>query len=422
VSIEKFIADKITGGSKDKANISKPIVKIAVTGIVLGVAVMLITISIVIGFKSEISRKITGLTTHIAISSITMNPGNEPLPITISEDTLNKLRTFPGVKHIQVTAFKNAILKTELENEGVVLKGVDSKYDFTFIKEHLKEGRLPEFSDSSASKDVLISKALSDKLALNLNDKMQLYFLVQHEIFDSVQNSTYIKSEQRSRKLTVCGIFKTDFSDFDNNLTFVDLKQIQKLNYWNDNTVGTYEISLKNFDDLQDSKAVIEEALGYQYYVRSVKDIYQNIFIWLDKLDINGVIIVVLMIIVAVINMITALLILILERTNMVGLVKSLGMSNFSVRKVFFHVSMKLIGRGLLWGNIVGIGFCYIQYYFELMKLDAETYYVDHVVVDINWFYYLLLNAGTFIVCLCMLYFPSLIITKLTPIKTLRFD
>ena len=422
VNIERFIAGRITGAPKDKANISKPIVKIAVTGIVLGLAVMLLTISIVAGFKKEITRKITGLTTHIAVSSINMNSGNEPFPIRIHSDTLKLLQATEGIEHIQLTAFKNAILKTENENEGIVLKGVDRNYDFSFLKDHLTEGKLPQFNDTAASRDILISAALADKIGLKVKDKMQLYFLVQTEMSDSASGATITKTDQRSRRLQVCGIFKTDFADFDNNLTFVDLQQIQKLNNWDKQTVGNYEIRLKDFGKLEEVKEKTEELLGYQYYVRSVKDIYANIFIWLDKLDINGIIIVVLMIVVAVINMITALLILILERTNMVGLVKALGMSNFNVRLVFLYVSVRLIGRGLLWGNIIGIGLVYLQHYFKIMKLDPETYYVSYVVTDINWMYFGLLNAGTILVCMCMLYFPSLIITRLTPIKTLRFD
>jgi len=422
LSIEKFIADKISGGDKDKSNISKPIVKIAILGIVLGVAVMLLTISIVTGFKKEITNKITGLTTHIAIGNVILNPGTEPLPVNISADSLKLLKSNALIKNIQSTATKNGIIKTENENEGIVLKGIERDYDFTFLKNNLIEGRLPEFNDSTASKDILVSQTLADKLELKLNQKMQLYFIVQREVYDSVSKETFVKSENRSRKLEICGIFKSDFADFDNNLTFVDLTQIQKLNYWNENMVGNYEIRLHDFENLELAKTNIEDFLGYNYSVYTIKEIYANIFIWLDKLDINGVIVVVLMIMVAVINMITALLILILERTNMVGLVKALGMNNANVRKIFFYISLKLIGKGLLWGNVLGIGFCYLQYYFKIIKLDAATYYVDFVAVDINWLYIAALNVGTFVVCVLMLFLPSLIITKLTPIKTLRFD
>lgn len=383
---------------------------------------MILTISIVSGFKKEIIKKITGLTTHLVITSVNINPGNEQDPIHIPADSLSLLKNYKGITNVQKTAFKNAILKTDEENEGVLLKGVTKNYNFDYIKQHITEGSCLQFNDTTSSKEILISQVLADRLNIKLKDKLLFYFMVKHEVTDSASNETYIKSEQRSRKLQVCGIFKTDFADFDNNLTYVDLRQIQKLNYWDDAMAGSFEVNVKDFEKVDELKLELEELLGYQYSIRSVKEIYGNIFIWLDKLDINGIIVIVLMIIVAVINMITALLILILERANMVGLVKSLGMNNVSVRKIFFYVSLNLIGKGLLWGNILGIGLCYIQYYFEIMKLDSVTYYIDHVAIDINWLNYLLLNLGTFVVCLLMLFLPTLILTKLTPIKTLRFN
>jgi lipoprotein-releasing system permease protein len=422
LSIEKFIADKISRSGKDKDSISKPIVKIGIIGIVLGVAVMLLTLSVVIGFKKEITNKITGLTMDLAISNININPSNEPEPILINSDTLNLLKKIPLIRHIQVSAFKNGILKTNTENEGIIVKGIDKTYDFTFLKQHLLDGSVPRFNDSSASKDILISKSLADKLGLKINGKMLIYFISQHEVYDSTARETIIKSEQRSRNLSICGIFKTDFADFDNNLTFIDLKQIQKLNYWDKGMVGSYEIKLNDFKNLELCKDKIESVLGYGYTVSSVKEVYSNIFVWLDKLDINGVIIIVLMIIVALINMITALLILILERTNMIGLLKALGMTNRKIGFIFLRISLKLVGKGLLWGNIIGLGLCYLQYYFKLAKLDSETYYVDYVAIEINWLYILLLNLGTFIICTIMLPLPTLIIAKLTPVKTLKFD
>ncbi len=422
MSVEKLIANKITNPGDGKNNISKPIVKIGIIGIVLGVSVMLLTMSIVFGFKHEIINKITGLTTHIAISNININPSNEPEPITINADSLQLLKKLPNVKHIQGTAFKNGILKTETQNEGVILKGVNKNYDFGFIKNYMQEGALPNFATSETSKQILISRGLADKLDLKLNQKLLIYFISQHEVFDSVANDKVVKYEQRSRSLTICGIFKTSFADFDNNLTFVDLRQIQRLNYWDSSQVANYEIKVNDFEANDATIVKVQDILGYNYTVSSVREMYANIFIWLDKLDINGIIIIVLMILVATINMITALLILILERANMVGLIKSLGMSNTSVRKIFLFISLKLIGKGLLWGNIVGIGLCLLQYYFRIVKLDSDTYYVEYVVIEINWFYILFLNIGTFITCLLMLFLPTLILTKLTPIKTLKFD
>lgn len=422
MSIEKLIAGRISGSNQNKGNISKPIVKIGIIGIAVGVSVMLLTVSIVLGFKKEIINKITGLTTHIAISNINVNASNEPEPITISSDTAKLLSSLPFVKHVQRTAFKNGILKTATDNEGVLLKGVGNDYDFGFIRQHLIAGRLPAFKQGEASKDILISQALAKRLDLQMNGKMLVYFISQHTVFDSLINTNVVKYEQRSRNFTICGIFKTNFADFDEKLSIVDLRQIQRLNYWNEQMAGNYEITLNDFENLDNDLVAVQDLLGYSYNVNSVKELYYNIFVWLDKLDINGVIIVVLMILVATINMITALLILILERTNMVGLVKALGMSNVSVRRIFLYISLKLIGRGLLWGNLIGISLCLLQYWFKIAKLDSETYYVDAVAIDINWLYFLLLNLGTFLVCSVMMILPTLIITKLTPIKTLKFD
>jgi lipoprotein-releasing system permease protein len=383
---------------------------------------MLITISVVLGFKKEIVEKITGLTTHIVASNVNVNAGNEPEPVRLTDDTLAMLERLPFVKHVQQTAFKNGLLKTATENEGIVLKGVGPEYDFSFLTTHLKSGNLPVFRHDEVSKDILISDALVNKLGLKLGERIQVYFISQHEVYDSIANDYITRSEQRSRRFTVCGIFKTDFADFDDKLGIVDIRQLRKLSYWDSTMAGNIEIHLKDFTRIDSDIEQLQELLGYGYNVSSVKELYNNIFIWLEKLDINGVIIIVLMIIVATMNMITALLILILERTNMVGLVKALGMSNFNVRKIFMLISLKLIGKGLLWGNIAGIALCLLQYYTHLATLDSSTYYVDHVVVHINWWYFILLDIGTLAVCGLMLILPTFIVTRLTPVRTLKFD
>jgi len=383
---------------------------------------MLLTVSIVLGFKKEITGKITGLTTHIAITSANVNESNEPEPISISDDSLKAISALAFVKHIQSTVFKNGLLKTEHENEGILLKGVDSDYDFDFIRKHLVAGRLPVFIDTQVSGDILVSESLVNRMDLRLGEKITVYFLSQHEVYDSLAQETVVKSEQRSRRFTICGIFKTNFADFDDKLSYVDKRQLQRINYWDSASVANYEITVRDFSAVDHDVSQLEDLLGYNYRVSSVKELYFNIFIWLEKLDINGIIVVVLMILVATINMITALLILILERATMVGLVKALGMSNAGVREIFLWISLRLTLRGMLWGNIFGIGLCLIQYYFHPARLDSETYYVDHVVVDINWWYFLLLNLGTFAVCALMLILPTFIITRLTPVRTLKFD
>lgn len=422
MSVEKFIANRITLSNKGKNNISKPIVKIGIIGIALGISVMILTVGIVLGFKQEIITKITGITSHITISSTNINTSNEPSPLRLPDDSLKILKESGIIKHIQATAIKNGIIKTKTENEGVLLKGVSKDFDFSFFKKYLSEGALPVYTDTGVSKEIFISQKLADRLNIKTGQKLLAYFLTNKKLSDSLSSRGYSELEKRSRDFRVCGIFNTGFAEFDENLAIVDLKQIQKLNYWENGEVGSYELFLNDFNNLDQDVEKVQELLGYNYRILPVNETYENIFSWLEMVDVNGIIIISLMLMVAGVNMITALLILILERANMIGLVKSMGMSNVSVRKVFFFVSLRLLWRGLLIGNVIGIGLVLLQYFFHLVKLDSNTYYVEYVPVIFNVIYILLLNAGIILSCMLMMFFPTLILTRITPIKTLRFD
>ena len=422
MGIERFLADRVTGSRQNKGSISRPIVKTGVAGIALGMAVMLLTVSIVPGFKKEIISRITGLTTHIVISNFNEVAGSEQEPLRIGNDSLKRIAGLNDVRKIQPCAFKNGLLRTETENEGILLKGVDSTYDLEFFRENLKKGRLPEFSGETASQDIFISASLANRLLLDTGARIECHFISSYPVYDSISHTEIRRSAHRSRKFTVCGIFQTDFADFDERLGIVDLRHIRRLNLWDSLSAGSYEILLHDYGRLDEAAEQVRDIMGYNYSVSTVRETYSSIFMWLDKLDVNGVIVVVLMVIVAVMNMITALLILILERSSMIGLIKALGMANADVRKLFFMISLRLTGRGLLWGNIIGIGVCLIQYYFRIAKLESATYYVDYVAVDINWLWYLILNAGTLAVCCLVLYLPTVVVTRLTPIRTLKFD
>lgn len=423
VNAEKFIANRITLSNNGKNNISKPIVKIGIIGIALGISVMILTISIVLGFKKEIITKITGITSHITINSVGINSSNEHDPIRLSTDTLRLIKNLPFIKHVQTVATKNGIIKTKAENEGVLLKGVSPDYDFLFFKQYLVEGNLPVFSDTAVSKAILLSKKLADKLNAKPGQKILAYFITKKKLSDTTTSgNNYIEFEQRSRSFTVCGIINTGFAEFDNNLAIIDIKQIQKLNYWNKKEVGTYELFVKDFGQLSQNVEQVQDLAGYDYQIMPVNESFSNIFSWLEMVDVNGIIIISLMLMVAGVNMITALLILILERANMVGLVKAMGMSNAGVRKIFFYVSAKLLGRGLLIGNIIGISLVLIQFFSHIIKLNSDTYYVDYVPVIFSLGYIALLNLGIILCCLLMMFFPTLILTRLTPIKTLKFD
>lgn len=402
---------------------SAPIVKIGITGIALGVAVMIITMAVVTGFQQQIITKITTFTSHLQINDFDENHSLEPNPIALDSKILNEITSASNVRHIQAFATKNGILKTKTENEGVVLKGISSDYDWSFIKPHLTEGKLLNVHKDSVTKDVVISQTLADKLNLKLNQKLLVYFMTKKKLNDTtVSGENYISYEPRVRDFYVKGIFNTGFSDFDKNLLFVDLKQIQKLNYWDSNQVAGYEVYLKDFEQLDQSVEEINDLVGYNYAVQSTKQLQSSIFSWLEMIDVNAIIIITLMIIVAAINMISALLILIIERTNLVGILKALGATSMNIRRVFFYVSIQLLLKGLIYGNIIGIGLCLLQYYFGFATLNPKTYYLEYVPINLSLLHILLINIGTIVTCLLMMLLPTLIINRITPMKAIRFS
>ncbi|MFN8114722.1 MAG: FtsX-like permease family protein [Bacteroidia bacterium] len=423
MNFSRYIASRILNKRKEKSTISSPIVTIGVSGIALGVAVMIITMAVVTGFQKQIIEKITTFTSHLQINDYDPNQSLEPNPITFDNELLKKIESTDNVKHIQAFATKNGILKTKTENEGIVLKGVSTDYDWNYLKPYVTEGNVLNINKDSISKDIFISQTLADKLHLKLNQKLLVYFMTKKKLSDTTFNGkNYIDYEPRVRDFYVKGIFNTGFSDFDKNLVFVDLKQIQKLNYWKENEVAGYEVYLNDFKLLEPSLENLNDVIGYNYTIASVKQLQSSIFSWLDMIDVNAVIIITLMVLVAAINMISALLILILERTNLVGILKALGLDNASVRKIFFHVSLQLLIKGLLFGNLIGVGFCILQSQFQFLSLNPATYYLDAVPINISIIHILLINLGTIITCLVMMFLPTLILNKITPIKAIRFS
>jgi len=402
---------------------SRPIIKIGIAGIALGIAVMIITLAIVTGFQQQITKKITTFTSHLQINDYDQNQSLEPNPITVSDSILQQLMLIPNVKLIQPFATKNGILKTKTDNEGIVLKGVDNTYDWSNLKPYIKEGTVLSLDKDTVSKQIFISTTLAKKLNIKLNQKMLVYFMSKKKISDSTMRSTtYIDYEPRVKDFYVRGIFNTGFSDIDKNLVFVDLKQIQTLNYWKSNEVAGYEMFLKNFDFLEQSLEDVNDKVGYNYTVSSAKQIQSSIFSWLEMIDVNAVVIITLMVLVAAINMISALLILILERTNMIGLLKAFGSSKQAIRTIFFHVSLQLLLKGLIIGNVIGIGFCIIQYFFNIIPLNSATYYLDSVPINLSLWHVLFVNMGTVATCMLMLFLPTLILNKISPIKAIQFS
>ncbi len=426
-----FIAKRVAFAGKK--SFSTIIIRIAIAAIALSVAVMIIATSFVSGFKSEISDKVFGFWGHIQAIHFESNRSFEVTPIkrdtqfyhnldTIQSvtyerpviflgrlwDYKRKQTTKGGIRQVQVFAEKAGIIKTNGELEGIVLKGVADDYEWDFFQNYLLEGETLDLTDTVASKGILISKQTSKRLRLGIGDKLIVYF-VEGE-------------QQRARPFKVRGIFKTGLEEYDKKFAIIDIRQIQKLNGWAADEVGGFEIFLDDISDLDLYwKHIYEEQLPPDLFAQTIREMYPNLFGWLDLQDINVQFILLLMILVAIINMTTALMILIFERTNMIGILKALGNTNWQVRRIFLYYAAYIIGLGLFWGNLMGIGFCFLQEHFELIKLQEEAYYVSVAPVDISWTVVILLNVGTLIVTLIAMIVPSFLVTRISPVKAVRY-
>jgi lipoprotein-releasing system permease protein len=406
LNYEFFIAKRIVSGAGSGTKVTRPIVHIAILGVALGIAVMIVSVAIVTGFQHEIREKVIGFGGHIQISNYDANNSLEIKPVDRRQAFLPSLKKTEGIQHIQVYATKAGIVKTDSAIEGVVLKGLGSDFDWTFFKNKLIQGKTFEVKDSLKSNEVLISKYLADKLNLKVNEKLHMYF---------------VQQPPRARAFNIAGIYETGLEEFDKLFVLCDIAHIQKLNDWTPRQVGGFEVALENFNSLTASNTMVYHAIGYNLNARTVKDLYPQIFDWLELQNINVIIIIVLMVVVAGINMISALLIIILERTNMIGILKAIGAGNWSIRKVFLYTAGYLTGLGLFWGNILGLTLCFVQKHFGLIKLSQENYYVALVPINFPLSYFLILNAGTLLVCILMLVVPTFIITRISPVKAIRF-
>jgi len=414
LNLELHIARKITYQNKSDRQISRPIISIATLGIALGLSVMILAVAIVTGFKAGITEKLTGFGSHIQISNYDNNSSFETYPIDKDLVPIDRLTQIEGIKHIQTYATKPGIIKTENEIQGVVLSGASQNYDWAFFKDKLVEGEIINILPSVKSNDILISEKLTNLLHLKLGDKLTLYF---------------VQQPVRMRRFTIKGIYNSGMDEFDKLFVICDMRHIQKLNNWTNNQVSGIEITLNDFKNLDETKELIRDNVagiftddGSTFKVRSIKQKYPQIFNWLEMLDLNVWIILALMILVAGFNMISGLLIIILEKTNMIGILKALGTDNWSVRKIFLYQSAMIIGKGMILGNLIGIGVCLIQYHFQLISLDPVNYYLDTVPINLDILHLLLLNIGTLIATVSMLIVPSYWITRITPSKAIKFD
>lgn len=410
-----FVARRIYRSKEGEKEVSKPAILIATWGIAIGLAVMIVAVAVVVGFKHEVRDKVVGLGSDITITHFDALKSYETIPVMMGDSLMNDLQATEGVKHVQRYSTKPGMIMTDDNFLGMVLKGVAQEYDWTFLRKHLLEGEIPVFSDSASTNRTLISRTIANKLNIHTGDKLYTY---------------YIEGENvRARRLEVAGIYQTNFSLYDDLFLLTDLHTVNRLNNWKGDRVTGVELEVVDYDRLEDVKENIREKVDLQvnsygntYYTQTVEENNPQIFAWLDLLDMNVWVILILMTGVAGFTMISGLLIIILERTNMIGILKAIGADNLAIRKIFLSFSVFLIGQGMLWGNLIGLAFVMVQSQFRLFKLDSATYYVDSVPVEFNVWWWVLLNVCTLLVSVLMLVGPSYLITRIHPAKSIRFE
>lgn len=433
MNIEHFIAKRIA--VTNTGSFTKVIIRIAMAAIAVSLTVMILTTAIISGFKQEISDKIFGFWGHIHVTDSNINRNFELIPISKDEKFYDEIRdikqleyqaeakilgfalkdkvvdkkTYSGVKGVHPYIILPGLLSSKRNFHGVLLKGVDEAYDWTKMEAFIKDGKRITYLPDSSSADILVSKNIADKMLISTGDKVVLSFIRDNQ--------------QIKKRFQVCGIYNTGLEEYDKRFGIVDIKKLQEILGWNVNEVQGMEVVLNDVRDLDViSEYVYYEILPQQLYAESIRSKFPSIFEWLSLQDINETIILQLMVLVAIINMITVLLILILERTQMIGILKSLGMNNWQVRKIFIYNAGYIIFYGLLIGNILGLSIALLQKHFNFIKLDEANYYLDTAPIEINWMALILLNVGTFVVTLITLVLPTMLITRITPVKALRFD
>ena len=411
MNLEYFIAKRLITARDHKSSISAPIIKIAIAAIAIGMIMMIISVATGIGLQQKIRQKVAAFNGHIIITNYDENQSQLSLtPISTHQDFYPKFKNVEGINHIQAVATKSGIIRTETAFEGIIFKGVGKEYRWNNLQEYLVSGKLPNLN-SQLNEEVLISEFLAKRLNLKVGDKFNTFFMKE----DSNQ-----KPNLRVFKIT--GIFNSGFQEFDSTYIIGDIRHIQRINKWESDQVGAFEVFVDDFYTIQEKGQEVYENTGSTLDTKSIVEKYYYIFEWLKLFDFNIIVILIIMIVVATINMVVALLVLILERTQMIGILKSMGANNWAVRKIFLYNAFYLISKGLFWGNLIGVGMLVIQRNFGVIKLNPENYYVNEAPVFIDFGTIFLLNIGTILICLLILLIPSYIITKISPIKAIRFD
>ncbi|APG60077.1 ABC transporter permease [Christiangramia salexigens] len=410
MNFEYFVVKRLVSAKKYKSSISAPIIKIAITAIAIGVVMMLVSFATGLGLQQKIRDKIAAFNGHINISSYDNNSSKVSLiPVTTNQDFYPEFTSVEGIDHIQAVATKFAVIRTEADFEGVIVKGVGKEYKWDYFKEFLVKGELPDFQ-SNLNDQILISDYLANRLKLNVGDKVPTFFLRENS------------ERPLQRGFVITGIYDSGFQEFDELYLIADIRHIQRINDWKEDEVGNFEVFVNDFDKLEEKGNQVYENTGSFLDTQTISQKYYSIFEWLSLFDFNIALILGIMILVAGINMITALLVLILERTQMIGIMKALGAGDWSIRKIFLYNAGYLIILGLFWGNLIGIGLLAMQKYFKLVPLDPRTYYVTEVPIYLNWDYLLAVNLGTLLLCMLMLLIPSLIISRISPVKAIKFE
>lgn len=409
-----YIANRIHFDKHNRKKATPPAIRVAVAGVALGLAVMILSVAIVIGFKQEIRNKVVGFGAHIQITSFDNNMTYEKQPIQYTDSLHDVLAAHDGIKQIDPVGTKLGMIKTDSDFMGVALKGVPVGYNWSFFDKYLVDGALPALNDSATSNEVLVSKVIADKLNLHIGDKIYCYF---------------VQDQVRARRFTISGIYQTDFLDYDKLLIIGDVRHVQRLNNWNADQYSEIELLVNDFDQTDDIAYDLYVQLidhpddyGTHYYPQSIRTLNPIFFGWLDLLDMNVWIILILMAAVSGFTMISGLLIIILERANMIGVLKALGANNTSIRQIFLYVSTFLVGKGMIWGNIIGITLCLLQQQFHIIKLNPEAYYVPYVPIEINPWYILWLNVGCMVISVLMLIVPSYLVALIRPAKSIKFE
>ena len=411
MNLEYFIAKRLITAKDYKSSISAPIIKIAISAIAIGMIMMIVSVATGIGLQQKIREKISAFNGHIIISNYDNNLSEVTLvPISKKQNFYPKFTSVKGVNHVQAIATKAGIIRTETAFEGIILKGVGKDYQWKNINEYLISGKLPDFSQD-LNQEVVISQFLANRLNLKVGDSFNTFFIKEE------QNKLPI-----SRRFKITGIFNSGFQEFDATYVIGDIRHLQRINKWGPDQVGAFEVFVDDFDQIQEVGEKVYQQTSSTLDTKTIIEKYSYIFEWLELFDFNIIVILVVMILVATINMVVALLVLILERTQMIGILKALGADNWSVRKIFLYNALYLIVRGLFWGNLIGISLLLVQQYFGLIKLNPENYYVNEAPVYLNWGYIGLLNLLTVTICFLVLLIPSYIITKISPVKAIRFD